>query len=211
MLPPTLSTPALRNCSPKSPLHSFPPSSRRKQVGSSPLPYETARPTSFVVAGSAHPLLPDVHLSVHTSLVPFHAYLFRVCTTGHSEAWPAERPVPRHSSHFEMPSMGRKRLRSRSVKKRRLMASLLLSPASLSLLSSSPSYLSDVSADIVGGGCTGGYFSNWRLSSCSSTCIWWMAMRLRRTRRSPCGMPSSMSTALMFSMFARQMSSFTVA
>ena len=51
------------------------------------------------------------------------------------------------------------------------------------------------------------HFNRFLLSSFSNTRIWLMAIWLSRTRRSPCGTFSSMRTALMFSIFARQISS----
>ena len=45
----------------------------------------------------------------------------------------------------------------------------------------------------------------------SSICICWMAIWLSFTRRSPWGIPSLMRTALMFSIFERQISSLIVA
>ena len=55
------------------------------------------------------------------------------------------------------------------------------------------------------------YFSRFRPSFPSSTCICWMAIWLSFTNLSPCGTPSLISTALMFSIFERQMSSLIVA
>ena len=55
------------------------------------------------------------------------------------------------------------------------------------------------------------YFNSFRPSLSSSTCICWMAILLSLMSLSPCGIPSLMSTALIFSIFERQMSSLIVA
>ena len=55
------------------------------------------------------------------------------------------------------------------------------------------------------------YFNKFRFPFSSNTCICCMAIWLSFTRRSACAMPSLMSTALIFSIFDKQMSSLIVA
>ena len=61
--------------------------------------------------------------------------------------------------------------------------------------------------------CVSSHFNNFLSppSPLSSTLICCMAIRLSLTRRSPCGRPWLMNTALRFSMFGRQISSLMVA
>ncbi len=49
-----------------------------------------------MAAGVAYPLLPDMHISVVGTLVPLHAYLFRVCPSGYYEARTLQRPLLGH-------------------------------------------------------------------------------------------------------------------
>ena len=55
------------------------------------------------------------------------------------------------------------------------------------------------------------YFSSRRPPTSSRIRICWMAISLSFRNRADCGMPSLIMTALMFSMFERQISWFTVA
>ena len=40
-----------------------------------------------MVAVSANSILSEMHIAVHSAVMPFHSYLFRIRKTGNTETW----------------------------------------------------------------------------------------------------------------------------
>src|SRR5699024_2766432 len=60
-------------------------------------------------------VLPALYLAVYHAFVPLYADLFRIRRAGHPEVRPPERRLARPEAHRPVPSLGRPRVRPRSL------------------------------------------------------------------------------------------------
>ena len=61
-------------------------------------------------------ILPTLHLALHHAFVPLHSHLLRIRPAGPSQVRPPEGRLARPQAHRPVPSVGRSRVRSRSIK-----------------------------------------------------------------------------------------------
>lgn len=64
---------------------------------------------------SANSLLPALHLAIHAAVVQVYAYMLGIRTAGNSETRTGKGTVSGDKTNTEVPPMGRKRIRPRSM------------------------------------------------------------------------------------------------
>ena len=63
-----------------------------------------------LAAHIADTFLSKVHISVHSAVVPFSAYLLGICSAGFTKTWTDKGNVARNKAVAQMSSLGRTRI-----------------------------------------------------------------------------------------------------